>query len=63
MACICSCQNYSVSKLQNGKRLGGNREARVDTESSLIQQLALTKLTIDLKLAVRRVLRKPVALS
>lgn len=53
MVCICSCQNYSVSKLQNGKRLGGNREARVNTESSLIQQLALTKLTIDLKLAVR----------
>ena len=63
MVCVCSCQNYSVSELQNGKRLRGDREARVNVESSLIQRLALAILTIELKLEERGVLRKPVALS
>lgn len=60
MVCVCSCQNYSVSELQNGKRL---REARVNVESSLIQWLAMAKLTIEFKLEERGGLRKPVALS
>lgn len=63
MVCVCSCQNYSVSALQNGKRLRGNREARVNVESILIQWLTMAKLTIELKLEERGVLRKPVVLS